>query len=410
MPETRRLVKKSFYNTLTTVSNRALQLLLIPLYVSRLPVAEYGLLSVVYIYIMFFQLFVTAGMNEAILRLYSKNLREETRAAFLGQVFLAHGALTVIFCLLWIALIMLFQKFTFGADYPVLKILIPLIGLSEALVQSVHVHFHARGLYETGNGRILLKQLIFAGSAAPGLLWLHIGLPGLLTLHLLANMIYLVFNSRLLALRLNLRFNRRLMKILLGYALPFIATMLAMQILFFADHLIIQHYLGLASVAVYALAYKLGAAIQYLSSGFSLAWYPLLYKKHSSETKLLLRRNLRHYIFLAGSLGLLLTLLNYSILPFLLPPAYAFVPRLIPWILWGYFIFSLFDFLGIGLLIKMKSRWLALISTAVALFNLLANLYFIPQSGIQAAAIITFFSFILYLFITWRLSNRLLAD
>jgi O-antigen/teichoic acid export membrane protein len=348
-------------------------------------------------------------MSEAILRLYSKNRSEKIRTDFLGQVFLAHGALAIIFSLFWFALVPLFQEQYLSNVPPAVLVLIPLVGLSEALAQSVHVHFHARGSYETANRRILIKQIVFVAATAIGLLWLQIGLSEILTLHLLANLIYLLYNSRLLRLRIRLRFRWQLMKILLGYALPFIGTTLAMQTLFFADHLIIQQFLGLESVAVYALAYKLGAAIQYLSSGFSLAWYPLVYTRQFSGLKEMLHRNLRRYILVAGSLGLILTILNFTLLPYLLPPAYAFVPRLIPWILWGYFIFSLFDFLGIGLLIRMKSRWLAGISTIVAIFNLLANLYFVPQGGIMAAAVITFISFGFYLLFTWKVSEHLLS-
>ena len=95
--------------------------------------------------------------------------------------------------------------------------------------------------------------------------------------------------------------------------------------LFQVDQIILKFLIGIEAVAIYGLSYKLGSAIQYINTSFSLAWYPHLFSLKDNKAKENIYSLLGYYLALILLAGITDKVFFYlkictDVLHFHLPP------------------------------------------------------------------------------------------
>jgi O-antigen/teichoic acid export membrane protein len=184
---------------------------------------------------------------------------------------------------------------------------------------------------------------------------------------------------------------------LLIEAMPFGISGIAVKLYSYVDTLMIRAYHGTVAVGMYAVAYKMTYALQFLPLTFTAALYPAFAsawseKKHDELTKTFLG-SLRLMAFFGFALSGALSALAGEIIPLIYGRTYlgAVVPfQILPWVLLPIFL----DF-PIGSLLNATHRAHLKTSAMVGtmLVNVLLNAALVPSMGAVGAAWASVFSF-----------------
>ncbi len=397
MSTKRQLFWRTSINLSAKVIAQLLNLALIPIYVSYLQTANYGILNLSFVFLNFLVLFGLSGLNDALIRFYSKARNAKTQKILFSSVFFFITLLT-----LFIGVILaLFKDSIAGLMYNdqsqgLIFVLVLIAGLLEAWNLIIIVLLHAEKKTITYAVSIISKNLLKLIATYILLDYCNLGIYGALMGVIVGAMVLNLITLPLVVKKITFRLSKRLFKILFQYGLPFIISGLAMHLLFQVDQVILKFMIGLEAVAIYGLSYKLGSAVQYFNTSFSLAWFPYLFSLEKEQAKKTVPEIFSYYFVVVLILGSTLTILNNLFLEPFLPDDYKTAVTIIPWIIWGYIIYGLSDFLGAGLFIRYKSKLFSILSGITALVNILLNIIFIAFYGIHAAAIVTFISFLLF--------------
>ncbi len=402
----RELFRRGGINFVTKVLGQLLNLAQIPIYVAALLPERYGALNVGYVYLNFFVIFAVFGLNEALTRFYpSASGEDKKRIVSTALVFSLIWALALFAAhrLMAAELTIFFFNDPALAPFFTLMLIIAVVETFNLNITMLYQLEKKSGSYARAllgkNGLKLILTALF-------LLYFRWGVTGAALALLAGSLFYLIPALPLLRQRFTPRLSGKHLKKLLRYGAPFMITSLAMNTLFQIDQIILKFLTGLESVAVYGMAYKLGAAIQYLNGAFALAWFPWLFSLTADEARRAIPRTLKNYLLVALPLAVALTIAARQILPYFLPGEYSAATDIIPWVIWAYIAYSLSDFLGAGLFIRLRSQRFSLAALLAVAVNVGLNFLLIPQYGMIAAAWSTFISMALLTLVSHLLSRR----
>lgn len=212
---------------------------------------------------------------------------------------------------------------------------------------------------------------------------------------------------------LKLGWNKVVFKRLLVEALPMGTLLLVFSLYNRVDILILQHFKGLESVAVYDLAYKIHGNLVLGAAFLMNTLFPFLSRAYKEQNKNVLKAYY-HKIFGILTLGGLLVggifwiLAKPTIFIFTGNQYLQFVDSatVLRILVFATFIAYLNHLTGYSLIAFGKQRASLLVAILALIFNVVANIVFIPIYSWIAAAVITFatelFIFLASSFIIWR--------
>ena len=179
-------------------------------------------------------------------------------------------------------------------------------------------------------------------------------------------------------------------RVLAREAMPFGIAGIAVKVYSYVDSLFIQRFHGHAAVGVYAVAYKLTYAIQFLPITFTAALYPALAASYARKNEKELTETFLGSLRLMGAIGFPFSAALSALAPKIIPFFYgnAFIDAVpafavMPWVLLPIFL----DF-PIGALLNATHR-AALKTTALVItmiVNVLLNAALVPAYGPLGAA------------------------
>lgn len=409
MNERRILFKNTFFYTAIQVLTKSINLILIPVFVAYLSIESYGIVNLILVLVAFFTLLTISGMTEALMRFYVSARLKRLKGIILTTVLTICLILGLILATIPLIIEKKLAIWIFDSpEYITLILPIILIGLLESINQIIFTVIRAEKRVKRYNISVLTKTLSYLVFNIITLIYLRLDVWGFLISLFLSTFLVIIINVSYLIRRLNFEFNQKVLRMVLSFGLPYLVAGLSLQLLFKIDHIILKFLIGVEAVAIYGMSYMLGSSIQYLNTAFSFAWYPHLFELSSkSQMRQEVPLIFSTYVMLLIPIGLALTAGNYHILPYIIPHAYKHVISIIPWIIWGYFLFGLLDFFAAGLLIKYKTTILSLITLTAAILNILLNFILIYFLGILGAAIATFASFTFIIILAYYHGHRL---
>ncbi len=221
-----------------------------------------------------------------------------------------------------------------------------------------------------------------------------VGLAAISIFNNLLTLVVLLWTGRALIGRINLRLpDRQLVRNMVGESFPLMLNHFLATVFFQVDIVILQALKGAATVAQYSTAYKWLLAINIVPAFFTQALFPVMSRQAQDDRRALsqtYRFGIKLLFALTLPLAVAFTALAEPLTLILGGARYlpdgAIALQLMIWSIPLGWLNSLTQYALIALgLQRMITRAFA----AAVLFNLAANLIFIPQYGFQAAALAT---------------------
>jgi len=170
----------------------------------------------------------------------------------------------------------------------------------------------------------------------------------------------------------------------------------------------LQHFSGLADVALYALAYRFSMIIALMVSAFQFTWASQLFEIAREENaRGIFSRNFTRFYGVIILACILLNLLAKPMIRLMATPEYVDASRIVPLLNLSYLFLGVFYYSSIGINLKKKTVFQSLYAVTGALVNLGLNLWLVPAHGIMGAAVANAISFFIMAGLTLLKSERL---
>jgi O-antigen/teichoic acid export membrane protein len=220
-----------------------------------------------------------------------------------------------------------------------------------------------------------------------------------------------LFRRRLLSLEC---FDVPLFRASLAFGAPLVAYEFASLVLDSGDRLLVRQYLGAQALGLYSVAYGLSSYVnELLVVPLGLAIVPIFLRLWTTDgaakTAKFLSAGLDLYLMAAAAVLAAAIVLSRDALLLLASAKYESAAGLIPVLVAGLLIYTLYVFLSAGLLINKQSLTIAKLLLCSAGINIALNCWLLPRLSLQGAAQATLISYAFCVYLLGRASQRIVA-
>jgi O-antigen/teichoic acid export membrane protein len=418
------LFKQTAIYGLATVLPRMLSFLLVRLYTGILPTGEYGEVSIVLSWMVFFNVVLSYGMETAFFRFYNSETDKQNVIA------------TSTISIFWSSIIFLFGALIFRgtlaslANVEVQYITYAIwILVLDALVIVPFSKLRA-------NQRPMLYAIIKIGNVAINLvlnLFFLLLLPKIAASNpnsFIGNLyvenyeIGYIFVSNLAAslltllvlspnyLSLTRKFDAALWKKMMQYGLPILVAGIAFAVNEHFDKILLGYWLpenvAKSEVGAYSACYKLGLFMVLFATAFRLGIEPFFFSHSKNENAPQTYAMITKYFVIFGSLILLGVIVFADVLKFLLldNKSYWEAMKVVPLIILANFCLGIYNNLSVWYKLTDRTKMGAYISIVGAVLTLMLNYLLIPKFSYYGSAIATIAAYGSMMFISYVLGNR----
>lgn len=199
-------------------------------------------------------------------------------------------------------------------------------------------------------------------------------------------------------------------KEILIVSLPLIPHALGNAIITLSDRLFIDQMVSTSAVGIYTVGYQFGLIVSLVVNAFNRTWSPWMYELLAEEKKENKKTIVKaSYLAAVGYviLALLVTVVSYYLLPFMTAEEYHGGLTFVVWIALGYACMGMYTLVfPYGVHIGNTS-YLGITTFTAAIINLGANYLLINLNGPIGAAQATLISYLIMFLSVWWYSNRI---
>jgi O-antigen/teichoic acid export membrane protein len=418
------LFKQTAIYGLATVLPRMLSFLLVRLYTGILPTAEYGEVSIVLSWMVFFNVILSYGMETAFFRFYSSETDKEnviatsTISIFWSSILFLFGALIFRNTLAsWAHVDVQYITFTIWILVLDALVIIPFSKLRAnkrpmmyAIIKIGNVVVNlALNLYF-----LLVLPKIYADSPDSFLGNMYIDnfeIGYIFVSNLLASLLtFVVLSPNYVSLKRN--FDVALWKKMMRYGLPILIAGIAFAVNEHFDKILLENLLpaniAKSEVGVYSACYKLGLFMVLFATAFRLGIEPFFFSHASNENAPQTYAMITKYFVIFGSLILLGVIVFADILKLLLlkDESYWEAMKVVPLIILANFFLGIYNNLSVWYKLTDKTIIGAYISIVGAILTLILNYILIPKYSYYGSAIATISAYGSMMLISYILGNK----
>lgn len=407
----KKLLSQSFIYWVGIMFSKAIGFIMIPYYTHNLAPDQYGVLEIVVLTVDVISLVAGMQLTAGLAKYYEEGVTEKDRKIVVSTSFILITILcfvvfgTLLFFSSYISL-MVFKsvdeqtlfKYVFITAFFNMTSQIPLFYLR--ILEKARLFL-----------MITLSQVILNVSLTIYFVSkLHLGVTGIVLSNAIVwGGIFLILGSRLI-INVGIGLDRSLAKKLVHYSLPLIPGVLALFVMNYSDRFILNYYLPLEQVGIYALAYKFGFLITVIIiEPFALVWTAKMFNIYSQpDSQITLNRILVGFGFTLSTFALVISYFSKEVVYIASPESYHDAARVIPFIVSGYFFYGLLRIIYTPLYARKKTGTISKINVVAALTNFGLNILLIPIIGIFGAALSTYISFMVMILIGYYVSTKVL--
>ena len=413
-PGPRRSLAKIALYAVPGVVAKSVHLVLLPVYVGHLGVAEFGALELWVTSLLLVQSGADLGWGQALLRFVHEADSPDrlVRALFVTRVgvFLAVGAgLGAVG----------FARSAAAVPDPVPVAALCAFGLF-VLRDLLKVYELWMRAHERARAYALLQvsyAVLQLGCVAAALIWLRAGVVGVLAGQLVATVATLVWLLalgeprvvRLAGLGSVTRAEWQLARRLLRFGAPLAPSMLAGALIFACDRYMLAVLVDdapLYAVGAYGFAGRIAATLSVVVSGFTLYFSPYVFRVHrEGDAPQKIARLGRLYLLALAAAALALCAVAPPLLE-RIAPAYVGALVVLPILLAALLVHYLGGDFAVGLELGHRTGVRAVASCAGIALNALSNLVLIPVLGIVGAAVSTLIGYVAMALVAVPVSQR----
>ncbi|WP_340064236.1 oligosaccharide flippase family protein [Ascidiimonas aurantiaca] len=406
MSALQKLFKHTFIYGLATVLPRILTVLLTRLYTDKFPTDEYGVVSLVFAWMVFFNVVLSYGMETAFFRFINKKKNPETvQSTALGMLLISSlgflvlmlplrdsiGAFTnipvtyityALFILVFDALVVIpfawLRHQQRSIKYTYIKITNVVINLSLNLffflalpLLSDTTENSFLKFIDQGENKISYVFMANLAASVCTLLWL---LP--------------------LYVKIGLRIHTNIVKQMLRYGLPVLVAGMAFAVNEHFDKILLEKLLpqdiARSQVGVYSACYRLGVFMTLFVTAFKLGVEPFFFSHAKDRDAPETYARITLYFSIFAAFILLFVVVYVDIFKMLLiAEAYWEAMWIVPVILIANLFLGLYHNLSVWYKVTDRTRYGAYISVVGALITLVLNVALIPVIGYKGSALAT---------------------
>ncbi|MBI6120945.1 oligosaccharide flippase family protein [Salegentibacter maritimus] len=401
----KKLFQQTFIYGLATVLPRMLNVLLIPLYTHVLPKEEYGEISIIFAYFVFFNVILAYGMETAFFRFYNKmkNKKEVLNTsgwsllisslvffvlAFFVKDFIAEMVnipVKYIQLVIWIlfldALVIIPFTWLRATEKPMRFAIIKLINVSINLGLNIF-------------SLLFLKDLAIDNPVFDSIYVPDFEISYIFISNVVASAVTLLMMLPFY-FKINFSFNTVLWKSMMSYAFPVLIAGLAFSVNEVFDRIMLDYLLpqdiAREEIGAYAACYKLALFMTLFATAFRLGIEPFFFShaenKNAPETYAIITK----YFVVFGSFILIAVIVFIDLLKELLiqNSTYWEAMHIVPLILLANLFLGIYHNLSVWYKITDRTRFGGYISVVGALFTLTLNIILIPYISYTGSAIAT---------------------
>ena len=418
------LFKQTAIYGLSTVLPRMLSFLLVKLYTGKLPTSDYGEVSILFSWMVFFNVVLSYGMETAFFRFYNSEKEKQnviatsTISIFWSTIFFLFGALIFRNSLAAYANVEV-QYITYSIWILALDALV-IIPFSKLRANQRPMKYAA---IKIGNVIVNLGLNIFflvylpqlaeanPNSFIDNLYVEHSEIAYIFIANLLASLLTLVVLSPNY-LNLDRKFDKELWKKMMKYGLPILIAGVAFAVNEHFDKILLGYWLpeniAKSEVGIYSACYKLGLFMVLFATAFRLGIEPFFFSHSSSENAPQTYAVITKYFVILGSLILLGVIVFADILKFLLidNESYWQAMKVVPLIILANFFLGIYNNLSVWYKLTDKTHIGAYISIVGAIVTLVLNYLLIPKYSYYGSAIATIAAYGSMMVISYILGNK----
>ncbi|MBE0392546.1 lipopolysaccharide biosynthesis protein [Flavobacterium sp. PL002] len=418
------LFKQTAIYGLATVLPRMFSFLLVPLYTNLLPKAEYGKVSIIFAYMIFFNVILAYGMETAFFRFYNKEKNKDvviettmvsifwTTITFLCVALLYRSALAdwsgidaqYIGYTIWIlaldALVIIpFSKLR-ATQKPMVYAAIKIGNVFVNLILSVLFLLYLPKIVHNNPDGFLSS--IYIENFQIGYIFLANIIASLLTFLVLSPNYFL----------LKWKFDFVLWKQMMRYGLPILVAGIAFAINEQFDKILLAKLLPAniadSEVGVYSACYKLGLFMVLYRTAYTLGIEPFFFSHASDKNAPQTYAMVTKYFVIFGSFILLSVIVFADLFKLLMiqDSSYWVAMKVVPLIILANFFLGIYTNLSVWYKLIDKTHIGAYISIVGALITLVLNYLLIPSMSYYGSAIATIAAYGSMMVISYYLGNK----
>jgi O-antigen/teichoic acid export membrane protein len=404
-----RLLRSSAVYAGSSLVNKAIPFLILPILTRYLTPAEYGFVAVFQVLVTFVSPAVDLNLSQNIMRKYHR-LDRARMAEYISNI-LTVLLSTFAIVTVAVAAVSLFTGDMFGLPARWLNVL-PVIALMNMvnkcnlvlLIQQSRAVTY--GLYEIGSTalNVTLTLILIIGYG-----WTWQGrTTAILIAAIVVGLIGFVHMWRRGFFRWKLA--KASVREIMIVSLPLVPHTVGMVLIGFSDRLILDWMLGKEAVGLYAVGYQFGMITMLFGDAFLKAWSPWFFKRiqdsHGDDRKRIVRYT---YAFLAGLYGIAIVVVigSHLIFPLMIDRAFAGGKQFIVWIALAYATRGIYQVMLLYMLHEGKTRFLAVNTGFAAILNIVLNVVLIRANGPIGAAQASLIAFGVMSLGSWWYAGRI---
>lgn len=394
-----------------SIISKTIAFLLVPIYISSMTTAEYGIVGSMIVIINVLSLIITLGVERSIYRLYHDYNSDIEKKEFLGSInffIYAFASITILLLFVFKEPISHIYKsipfspyfvITFFVAYSSIFGVVPMIYLQ---VSEKAGKFLIISIIQTiVNAIWILYFTVFKHGEAKGMLM------GLLCGNLTMIPLFLWFHLKEFACVFKIKY----IKSTLIFSLPLLPALISSWVINMSSQVFIENNFSTSEVAIYSLSLKLVAVISLIFNAIFTAYCPIFYKEANSvdqdrSKKYLI--NLQNIVILfSTTCTSLVAIFAKDILQLIFPQDYHSGADVVAILTCGTIIFQLSGFLNLAYYQNKKTGIIMWISISSAVLTILLNVILIPRFSLLGAAFTYLFSSFIVFLLTLVLSKKI---
>lgn len=422
------LFKQTAIYGLATVLPRMFSFILVPLYTDPkvLNVEEYGEVSIIFSWLVFFNVVLSYGMETSFFRFFSKS-NDTEKVVSTSTISLFWSSIT------FLGIALLFRNYfaaitKIDVEYIIYTIWI-LVFDALVIIPFSKIRAEKRPIY---------YAIIKVGSVAVNLflnLFFLLWLPKLAvqfpdsfisTIFFKDFQIGYIFVANIIAsfltlavlspnyFKMNWSFDKELWKKMMQYSLPVMIAGIAFAINETFDRILLDNFLNLpdnevkAQIGAYSACYKLALFMTLFATAFRLGIEPFFFSHASNENASKTYAEITKFFVIFGSIILLVVIVFADVLKIIIIRDSSFweAMKVVPLIILANFFLGIYNNLSVWYKLTDKTRIGMYISIIGAIITLVLNLLLIPMWSYMGSAIATISAYGTMMLISYYLGNK----
>jgi len=388
-------LKNSIIYLGSSILNKAIPFLLLPVFTKYLTPSEYGVLAIFQLVLTFYTAFIGMNSHANISKQFYKYSKSQV-AKLIGNILLIVSIFSVIFLAITFAVTSYFNDiFSIPSHWlqvmPLLSFMF-MVNIINLTVLRNEEKAYLFGMFEIANTAVNMMVTVVL------LVVFHYGWYSQAIGISIAYFVFFIISLSFLKKKgyLSFDFDREEIRSILIISLPLIPHTLGGIVINMSDRLFIEKMISLEMVGIYSVGYVFGMVVMLFTDAFIKAWSPWFYKNLAEPSDRKKREIVQYtYIYIIGLfiLTVLISTLGSVVLPYFVDEKFHAAKEFVFWIALGYAVRGVYQIFFPYLVHIGKTSFLAISTIVAAIINLFLNYFLINLYGAVGAAFATIIAF-----------------